>query len=265
MQKVDGKKSNVDAGSAADVAAAFLAFVVSRVIRFWRVHWELHKKPNWKHVMLLLLLLLSMLLLPLLLLQLMILLLLLLLLLFSAWSFSFWLWLWQSSAWLAHGASRLSYKNACRLADSRVVCIRLSAEQHIPSSKATLLHPTRLRTAVAFQSVSVDILRIDSAIKKKKNKVFKPGNYHKFNWKFSASFIWLIDPKLSASCPSSAFTHWYSLIFEPFSWQLKKKLCLPFGTKLWRNLSELWTVFLASSASRIRNFEHIENIYYKPF
>lgn len=165
MQKVDGKKANVDAGSAVDVAAAFLAFVVSRVIRFWRVHWELHKKPNWKHVMLLLL---SMLLLPLLLL--MILLLLLLLLLFSAWSFSFWLWLWQSSAWLAHGASRLSYKNACRLADSRVVCIRLSAEQHIPSSKATLLHPTRLRTAVAFQSVSVDILRIDSAIKKKKTK-----------------------------------------------------------------------------------------------
>lgn len=34
MQKVDGKKANVDAGSAADVAAAFLAFVVSRVIRF---------------------------------------------------------------------------------------------------------------------------------------------------------------------------------------------------------------------------------------
>lgn len=165
------QKNSVDAGSAADTAAAFLAFVVSRVIRFWRVHWELHKKPNWKHVMLLLLLLLlSMLLLPLLLLQLMILLLLLLLLLFSAWSFSFWLWLWQSSAWLAHGASRLSYKNACRLADSRVVCIRLSAEQHIPSSKATLLHPTRLRTAVAFQSVSVDILRIDSAIKKKKTK-----------------------------------------------------------------------------------------------
>lgn len=159
MQKVDGKKANVDAGSAADVAAAFLAFVVSRVIRFWRVHWELHKKPNWKHVMLLLLLFLSMLLL-----QLMI----LLLLLFSACSFSFWLWLWQSSAWLAHGASRLSYKNACRLADSRVVCIRLSAEQHIPSSKATLLHPTRLRTAVAFQTVSVDILRIDSATKKKK-------------------------------------------------------------------------------------------------
>lgn len=121
MQKVDGKKANVDAGSAADVAAAFLAFVVSRVIRLWRVHWELHKKPNWKHVMLLLL---SMLL-PLLLLQLM-----LLLLLFSAWSFSFWLWLWQSAAWLARGASRLSYKNACRLADSRVVCIRLSAEQH---------------------------------------------------------------------------------------------------------------------------------------
>lgn len=177
MQKVDGKKANVDAGSAADVAAAFLAFVVSRVIRFWRVHWELHKKPNWKHVMLLLLLLLlCMLLLSLLLLQLMILLLLLLLLLFSAWSFSFWLWLWQSSAWLAHGASRLSYKNACRLADSRVVCIRLSAEQHIPSSKATLLHPTRLRTAVAFQSVSVDtILRIDSAEKKKKKQSVQTG------------------------------------------------------------------------------------------
>lgn len=181
MQKVDGKKANVNAGSAADVAAAFLAFVVSRVIRFWRVHWELHKKPNWKHVMLLLL--------SMLLLQLMILLL-LLLLLFSAWSFSFWLWLWQSSAWLAHGASRLSYKNACRLADSRVVCIRLSAEQHIPSSKATLLHPTRLRTAVAFQTVSVDILRIDSAIKKK-NKVFKPWK------KIIANLIESFPPPLS--------------------------------------------------------------------